>query len=85
MIDIERQRGRDTGRGRRRLHAGRLTWDLILGPQDHSELRADAQLLSYPGVPGAGNSLLSGTLRGIASLLASLVCLLNTRNISPNN
>ena len=42
--------GRDTGRGRSRLHAGRLTWDLIpglgfrpgeggakpLGPQPHN-------------------------------------------------
>ena len=31
MIDIEkeRERGRDIGRGRSRLHAGSLTWDWI--------------------------------------------------------
>ena len=32
MIDIER--GRDTGRGRSRLHAGSPTWDSIPGLQD---------------------------------------------------
>ena len=31
-----RERGRDTGRGRSRLHAGSLTWDSILGLQDHT-------------------------------------------------
>ena len=31
MIDIERERGRDTGGGRSRLHAGSVTWDSILG------------------------------------------------------
>ena len=36
MRDIERERCRDTGRGRSRLHAGSLTWDLIPGAQDHS-------------------------------------------------
>ena len=36
MTDTERKRGRDTGRGRTRLHAGSPTWDLILGPQDHT-------------------------------------------------
>ena len=30
------ERGRDTGRGRSRLHAGRLTWDSILGLQDQA-------------------------------------------------
>ena len=35
MIDIERERDRDTG-GRSRLHAGSPTWDLILGLQDHT-------------------------------------------------
>ena len=30
-----RERGRDTGRGRSRLHAGSLTWDSIPGRQDH--------------------------------------------------
>ena len=31
---IERERGRDTGRGRSRLHAGSPMRDLILGLQD---------------------------------------------------
>ena len=35
MRDTEGERGRDTGRGRSRLHAGSLTWDLIPGLQDH--------------------------------------------------
>ena len=29
-------RGRDTGRGRSRLHAGSPMWDSIPGPQDHA-------------------------------------------------
>ena len=32
---IGRERGRDTGRGRSRLHAGSPTWDSIPGLQDH--------------------------------------------------
>ena len=32
----ERERSTDTGRGRSRLHAGSLTWDLILALQDHA-------------------------------------------------
>ena len=40
MIDRERQtereRGRDTGRGRSRPHAGSPTWDSIPGLQDHA-------------------------------------------------
>ena len=32
----ERETGRDIGRGRSRLYAGSLIWDLILGPQDHA-------------------------------------------------
>ena len=32
----ERERGRDTGRGRSRLHAGNLTWDSILGLKDYT-------------------------------------------------
>ena len=31
-----RERGRDTGRGRSRLHAGSPTWDSILGLQDQA-------------------------------------------------
>ena len=34
--EIGRERGRDTGRGRSRLHAGGLTWDSIPGLQDHA-------------------------------------------------
>ena len=33
--DKEGWGGRDTGRGRSRLHAGSLIWDLIQGLQDH--------------------------------------------------
>ena len=33
--DRHRERGRDTGRRRSRLHEGSLTWDSILGLQDH--------------------------------------------------
>ena len=36
MRDTERERGRDIGRGRSRLHAGSPTWDLIPGPQDQA-------------------------------------------------
>ena len=36
MRDNEREAGRDMGRGRSRLHAGSLMWDLILGPWDHA-------------------------------------------------
>ena len=36
MRDTERERGRDTSRGRSRPQAGSLTWDSILGSQDHA-------------------------------------------------
>ena len=36
MRDTERERGRDTGRGRSRLHARGPTWDSIQGLQDHA-------------------------------------------------
>ena len=36
MRDTERYRGRDTGRGRSRLHAGSPMWDSIPGPGDHN-------------------------------------------------
>ena len=35
MRDTHRERGRDTGRGRNRLHTGSLMWDSIPGLQDH--------------------------------------------------
>ena len=36
MRDTERERSRDTGRGRSRLHVGSPMWDSIPGPQDHT-------------------------------------------------
>ena len=36
VTERERERGRDTGRGRSRLLAGSPMWDLIPGPQDHT-------------------------------------------------
>ena len=38
MTDTQRgrERGRDTSRGRSRLHAGSPMWDLIPGLQDHT-------------------------------------------------
>ena len=36
MRDTERERSRDTGRGRSRLHAGSLMWDSIPGLQDQA-------------------------------------------------
>ena len=36
MIEREREKGRDTGRGRSRLHAGSPTRDWIPGLQDHA-------------------------------------------------
>ena len=44
------QRGRVIGRGRSRLPAGHLMQDLILDPGSCPEPKADAYLLSYPGV-----------------------------------
>ena len=35
MRDTERERGRDTGRGRCRLSLGSLMQDSVPGPQDH--------------------------------------------------
>ena len=51
MRDRERgKKGRDTGRGRSRLHIGSSMQDSIPGLQDpNPELKADAQLLSHPG------------------------------------
>ena len=36
MRDIQRERGRDPGRGRGRLCMGSLMWDWIPGLQDHA-------------------------------------------------
>ena len=53
MRDTERERGRDTDRGRSRLHAGSLMWDSIPGLQDHSlgQKQADTKPLNHPGIP----------------------------------
>ena len=44
-------RGRDTGRGRSRLHAGSPTWDSIPGLQDHIWAEGVAKPLSHRGRP----------------------------------
>ena len=41
-IETERERGRDTGRGRSRLLAGSPTWDSTPGPQDQALGRRQA-------------------------------------------
>ena len=46
-----RERERQRHRGRSRLLAERLMWDLIPGLQSCPEPKADAQLLSHPGIP----------------------------------
>ena len=52
LFMTERERDRDTGRGRSRLHAGSLTWDSILGLQDHAlGGRQALKPLSHPGCP----------------------------------
>ena len=48
----ERERGRDIGRGRSRLHAGSPIWDLIPGPPvSHPGPKAGSKLLSHPEIP----------------------------------
>ena len=52
MSNTERERGRDTGRGRSRLHARSPMWGLKprnLG--SWPEPKAEAQPLSHPGIP----------------------------------
>ena len=57
MTDIERERerereiGRDTSRGRSRLHAGSPTWDSILGLQGHTWAAGGAKPLTHQGCP----------------------------------
>ena len=48
-----RERGRDTGRERSRLHAGSQMWDSILDPRITPGPKEGAQPLSHPGVPRA--------------------------------
>ena len=47
----ERERGRDTGRRRSRLHAESPTWDSIPDLQDHAPAEGGAKPLSHPGCP----------------------------------
>ena len=52
------RRGRDTGRGRSRPHAGSPTWDSIPGPRGSGpEPKVDAQPLRHPGAPEFNRSL----------------------------
>ena len=52
MRDKERERGRDTGRGRSRLHAGSPMWGLDPGsPGLRPGPKARAEPLRHPGIP----------------------------------
>ena len=69
----ERESGRDTGRGRSRLHAGSPTRDLILGldpgtPGSCPRLKAGAKLLSHPGIPDFHSYLYYALLSGFFGL-----------------
>ena len=46
----ERERPRDTGRGRSSHLSGSPIWDSIPDPGSCPELKTDTQLLSHPGV-----------------------------------
>ena len=51
MRDTHIHRGRDTGRGRSRLHVGSPTWDLILGLQDQALAEGSAKPLRHLSCP----------------------------------
>ena len=52
MRDTHTERGRDTGRGRSRLHAGRLDMGLDPGtPGSRPWPKAGAKSLNHPGIP----------------------------------
>ena len=51
FINRHRERGRDTDRGRSRLHAGSPTWDSILGLQDDTPGCRRRQTAAPPGLP----------------------------------
>ena len=53
---MQRERGRDTGRGRSRLHAGSPMWDLILELQDHALSRM--QMLNRWATQGSQDHLI---------------------------
>ena len=60
MRDTERKRGRDTGRGRSRLHSGEPDVGLHPGtPGSCPELKADTQLLSHPAISVSLNMCVS--------------------------
>ena len=48
MRETQRERGRDTGRGRSRLLTGSPTWDSIQGPQDHTPGCRRSQIAAPP-------------------------------------
>ena len=56
MIDMEREIGRDTGRGRSKLHAGSPTWDSIWDFRITPWAEGRAKLLSHPGISDLGSS-----------------------------
>ena len=67
MIDRERERGRDTGRGRSRLHTGSPNVGLDpWTPGSCPGPKAGAKLLSHPGIP------YSWTLKVLVELLFCL-------------
>ena len=55
MRDTETERGRDTGRGRSRPHAGSLTWDLILGLQSQALGSRRRYTTEHLGCPSLGH------------------------------
>ena len=57
MRDTER--GRDTGRGRSRPHAGSPTWDSIPGPRGHA--LSQRQMLNRGAPQAARQVLITGT------------------------
>ena len=59
------ERGRDTSRGRSRLHAGSLTWDLILGLQDQALGQRQHQTAEPPGLPTPGTFSARNTYTGV--------------------
>ena len=67
------QRGRDTDRGRSRLHAGSPMWDSIPGLQDHTPGCRQRQTAAPPGLP---------YLVLYMQAFSHLFCSINTTNIT---
>ena len=61
MRHTHTERGRDTGRGRSRLHAGSPP-EAILGLQDHTRAEGGAKLLGHQGCPPVKIKLLQRSL-----------------------